>query len=444
MSAPAILPAPRSALWQELSTIALLTAVALAIGLASGQALAAASVALAAYLLWQLLNLWRLLIWLHQGAGSAPGFHGLARELALTINDILVSRARGKGKRSRVLKRMREAMAALPDAAVILDRSGRIEWSNPASRQLLGTDWPKGNGGDISQLIPNPEFHQYLASGETAKLLEIPSPGANGLYLAVRITRFGKKHQRLLIARDITALRNLDHVRRDFIANVSHELRTPLTVINGFLETMAEDAAECPQWARSVELMEQQSRRMQTLVNDLLTLSRLEMDRGNEEPPETVAVPALLASVLDEARSIGANNHHQIELRADPTLWLLGNPGQLQSVCSNLVINAVQHTPAGTHITIDWQRIGDQAVFSVSDDGDGIPSQHLARLTERFYRVDKARSRRKGGTGLGLAIVKHALARHHSELEVSSRDGAGARFECRFPGDRITAPPAKH
>jgi len=420
----------------ELLLVALLLGASLLVGTAAGQLTPVFCVALSGYLLWHLVNLWRLLRWLRLGAGSPPRFHGLARLLSDALQDILVSRAKGKVKRSRALKRMREAISALPDAAVILDRDGRIEWSNPASRHLLGLNWPKGNGSSIARLITDPEFHACLAAQQGHQSVEIAAPTASGLTLAVQLTRFGKKHQRLLVGRDITALRNLDHVRRDFIANVSHELRTPLTVMSGFLETMQDDAAHCPQWARSVELMEQQARRMQALVNDLLILSRLEMDSDSERDP--VPVPALLATVIDVARSVSGDNAHRIELHADPALWLLGSTGQLQSVFSNLVVNAVQHSPPGTHIKVQWRRVGDEALFSVVDDGDGIPLQHLPRLTERFYRVDKARSRRKGGTGLGLAIVKHALARHDSQLEISSPEGEGARFECRFPAERIS------
>jgi len=429
-----------TALRTELLAVALLLSVVSLVGILNAQPATALCLALTVYLLWHLVNLWRLQRWLALGAGSRPRFHGLARELAERINDILVSRAKGKGKRSWVLKRLREAFSALPDAAVIMDRNNRIEWCNPAARHLLGFKPTQNSGKPITRLIPDMAFQAYLATQEFDQPLEIPAPSANGLYLSVQLTRFGKKQQRLLIARDITQLRNLDLVHRDFIANVSHELRTPLTVMSGFLETMVEDAEVCPEWRRSVELMEQQSRRMQALVNDLLVLSRLEMENEGEREP--VPAPVLLASIASEARSVSGEHHHDISLDADTGLWLLGNPGQLQSIFSNLVINAVQHTPPGTRIEVVWRRSGDEAVFSVADSGDGIPPEHLPRLTERFYRVDKARSRRRGGTGLGLAIVKHALARHDSRLEVSSPAGQGARFECWFDANRITEPAA--
>lgn len=434
------------ALRTELLVIGVLAAATLATGWLFRQPAAALCIALAVYLTWQASNLWRLQRWLEDDSEQAPRLLGFSSELAERIgnnlNNSVNSKGKGKGKskskRSAILKRMREAIAALPDAAVILSRDDCVEWSNPAARKMLGLNWIKSSDKPITQLIPGQHFSDYLTARRFDEPLEIAAPTADGRHLSIQITRFGKKRQRLLIARDITALHNLDNVRRDFIANVSHELRTPLTVMNGFLETMQDDADGCPQWARSVELMAGQSRRMQALVNDLLALSRLEMETEGEREP--VPVPQLLESVVSSARMVSGSNRHDIRLDADAGLWLLGNPDQLQSILTNLVFNSVQHTPAGTRIKVRWQRDGKDALFSVTDNGDGIAQQHLARLTERFYRVDKARSRRSGGTGLGLAIVKHALARHDSHLEVSSREGQGARFACRFDASRITAP----
>lgn len=427
----------------ELLLLVALMAAAAALGWVFGQFATALCVALTVYLAWQGSNLWRLQRWLDSDRQQTPQLFGVSNELAERISSSLDSEAgkrkgKSKSKRSGILKRMREAIAALPDAAIILSRDNHIEWNNPAARKLLGLNWLKSTGKPITDIIPGQRFHDYMAAREFDEPLETSAPTADGRHLSIQVTRFGKKRQRLLIARDITALHNLDNVRRDFIANVSHELRTPLTVMNGFLETMREDADECPQWARSVELMEGQSRRMQALVNDLLALSRLEMETEGEREP--VPVPQLLESVVSGARKVSGSDKHDIQLDAEARLWLLGNPEQLQSILTNLVFNSVQHTPAGTRIKVCWKRQGDSALFSVTDDGDGIAQQHLARLTERFYRVDKARSRRSGGTGLGLAIVKHALARHDSHLMVSSREGQGARFECRFDASRITTP----
>jgi two-component system phosphate regulon sensor histidine kinase PhoR len=417
----------------ELLAVAGLIAVALIAGRWLGQPVAWLCAALSLYLAWVLINLWRLSRWLDLGAGKPPVFSGLPGAIASEFRSVLEASAKGKRKRSGYQKRLRQAISALPHAALIIDRNDRIQWSNPAARPMLGLEWPQDRGQAIKQLIPKPELHAYMAAGQFAQPIEFDSPGHHGHHghrLSLLVTRFGRKRQRLVLATDITRLHNLDRVRRDFVANVSHELRTPLTVIGGFLETMEEDSERYPEWQRSIELMEQQTRRMKALINDLLALSKLEMDSIDAQEP--VPVPALLQTVVDEAASVSALNGHHISLDADPGLWLLGSPEPLRSVFSNLVVNAVQHTPPGTEVRVSWQRDGDDAVFSVCDDGDGIPPNHLPRLTERFYRVDKARSRRKGGTGLGLAIVKHALARHGSSLEVSSREGQGACFECRF------------
>ena len=440
------------ALRSELLVIALLAAATVVAINIFGQPATALCVALAIYLGWQISNTWRLYRWLASGKDGdkgdvrpPPRLYGLSSTLADHIGSSLNAHASFKRqnkdkKRSNFLKRLREAVAALPDAAVILDREDRIEWSNPAAADLLWLSWTKSSGKPITEVIRGSRFKDYMAEREFAAPFETVAPTADGRYLSIQVTRFGKKRQRLLIARDITAVHNLDNVRRDFIANVSHELRTPLTVMNGFLETMQDDADGCPQWARSIDLMEAQSRRMQSLVNDLLALSRLEMETEAEHEP--VPVPQLLESVVSDARKVSGDDQHDIQLNAQADLWLLGNPSQLQSIVTNLVFNAVQHTLPGTRIEISWQGDENGALFSVSDNGDGIARQHLARLTERFYRVDKARSRRNGGTGLGLAIVKHALARHNSHLEVSSREGRGTRFECSFDASRITTPDA--
>ena len=222
-------------------------------------------------------------------------------------------------------------------------------------------------------------------------------------------------------------------MRRDFVSNVSHELRTPLTVLNGFLETMLmSDHTHDPGQHRVLELMHGQTARMQAIVSDLLTLSRLEfsMDTEHWQP---VPVARLLAGIVDEARALSGNDHHQISLRADADLCPQGDRSELRTAFSNLIFNAVQHTPPHAHIDIRWQREQDRAVFTVADTGEGIAPRHLARLSERFYRVDPARSRKSGGTGLGLAIVKHVVNRHGGELKVASIPGKGSSFSCEFP-----------
>lgn len=427
-----------SPLKTELVGALLLFGGALGVGFWLGRPLLLLCLAQAVYLAWLLGNLWWLRRWLMRGAGRPPRFAGLARELANYFKSMLYASSKRKRKRSGFQKRLREAIAALPEATVIIDRKDQVQWCNPAARLLLGLDPTECLGQSLARRVPHVDLQRYIEAGEFENPLEITWPIGSGRRLSIQVTTFGNKHQRLLVASDITTLHNLDRVRRDFVANVSHELRTPLTVMSGFLETLVEDAGTCPEWARSVELMDQQARRMQSLVNDLLALSKLEMNNQGEQDP--IPVPTLLLTIAEEARRVSGPNQHHITLDADPSLWLVGTPGQLRGAFTNLIINAVQHTPPGSKVQILWQRQGDEASLSVRDNGEGIPAKHLPRLTERFYRVDKARSRSRGGTGLGLAIVKHALTRHDSQLEVSSIEGVETRFECRFPASRVRSP----
>jgi two-component system phosphate regulon sensor histidine kinase PhoR len=258
--------------------------------------------------------------------------------------------------------------------------------------------------------------------------------------LSLRITPFGeRKRQRLVVARDITKVYHLNMIRRDFVANASHELRTPLTVIAGFLENLV-DSQETPErHRRPLQLMSNQTERMRSIVEDLLTLSRLEMDDLSTEAVP-VDVPEELALILHEARALSDGRHH-FSVDIDPGLLILGNPMELRSAFSNLIYNAVNHTPAGTQIQVVWKADRRAVLFAVQDDGAGVAPEHIPRLTERFYRVDKARSRASGGTGLGLAIVKHVLNRHDARLIVVSEAGEGAVFTCRFPASRRVARP---
>ena len=254
------------------------------------------------------------------------------------------------------------------------------------------------------------------------------------------VVRYGKEHL-LLVARDVTPIHRLDQVRRDFVANVSHELRTPLTVISGFLETMSEEHSSYPQqwarqWGRSVHLMRQEAARMQHLVEELLLLSRLEMDKGMHRR-EVIAVSGMLAMISEEAialsGTLNGEPRHIFSVVADTGVRLCGNNTELRSAFSNLIFNAVQYTPSHGEINVRWYADASGAHLEVQDTGLGISAEHIPRLTERFYRVDTARSRDSGGTGLGLAIVKHVLNRHDAQLRIESELGEGSTFICDFP-----------
>ena len=345
---------------------------------------------------------------------------------------------RGRKSRKRQIRfsrRFREAANAVPDALVILDKQHRVEWANPAATKLMNIRWPEDDRRPFTEILTQPEILPFIEAGEYMRPLDIAPEHNRAIMLSLRITPFGeRKKQRLVVGRDITKIYHLNMIRRDFVANASHELRTPLTVIAGFLETLLDAPGTPAQHRRPLTLMRNQTDRMCSIIEDLLTLSRLEMRESSEEQ-ESVDVPDELHLILQEAQAL-SNGRHGFESRVDETLLLLGSPPELRSAFSNLVFNAVKHTPDGTHIQVVWQRGIDGVEFSVSDDGPGIPPEHLPRLTERFYRVDRARSRESGGTGLGLAIVKHVLNRHDGRLRITSELGRGSRFVCRFPGKR--------
>jgi two-component system phosphate regulon sensor histidine kinase PhoR len=339
---------------------------------------------------------------------------------------------------SATLEEFRQAGAAMPDGMVILDAQDRIEWCNPMAESHFGLDRQRDTGQSITNLVRQPKFIEYLqAQNYGEPLVQRLSRGAD-IILSVQLVPYGNR-QKLVISRDVTDLDRVETMRRDFIANVSHELRTPLTVLGGFLETIMDvKAADGELLRRSLPLMREQTLRMQRLVEDLLTLSRLE---SSHNPPreEPVNVPDLVRALYHDALALSGGRHRIVlDLAADD--WLTGSEEELRSAFSNLVSNAVRYTPEGGEVAIAWQRRGAEAVFSVRDTGIGIASQHLPRLTERFYRVDRSRSRETGGTGLGLAIVKHVLNRHQARLEIASEPGRGSTFSVLFGDERRTAP----
>ncbi len=344
------------------------------------------------------------------------------------------SRKRKRGL-VRFATRFREASGAIPDALVILDKDQKVEWANPSTHSLLGFSWPDAASKPIIELIRYPALYDYIDGGEYNQPVDFIPPHNKAIVLSIRVTPFGgKKHQRLLVARDITKIYHLNQIRRDFVANVSHELRTPLTVINGFVENLL-DAHNTPStFVRPLQLMHAQAARMESIIQDLLTLSRIEMDeKASDQIP--IDVPDMLSHIIAEANAL--SSEHQITLQIEKDLWLLGNQREIHSAFSNLIFNAVKHTPPATLVEIVWGQDDQGPFLAVTDHGQGIEPKHIPRLSERFYRVDKARSRESGGTGLGLAIVKHALNRHEAELHISSKPGLGSTFTCRFPNDLI-------
>ncbi|MBW8076121.1 MAG: phosphate regulon sensor histidine kinase PhoR [Metallibacterium scheffleri] len=327
---------------------------------------------------------------------------------------------------------LRDAVAALPDAVVLLDDACRILWLNPAAGTLLGLTRPEHLYTDLCQQLGDSAIGPWLRTGGDAPLDDVPAPHDAQVRLALSLIPVGAR-QRLLLARDISTRARLEQMRRDFVANVSHELRTPLTVIHGYLELL--DPEDVPQLAGVLGDMRGQSKRMAQIVEDLLTLSRLETQSGFSEEP--VAMAPLLATLRREAEVL-SQGRHRVILENESEADLLGSLKDLHSAFSNLVSNAVRYTPSGGSIRIRWERLADgRGAFSVIDTGYGIPAHHISRLTERFYRVSSSRSRELGGTGLGLSIVKHALGMHQAQIQISSEPGQGSTFTALFPGERL-------
>ena len=334
----------------------------------------------------------------------------------------------------RLLTRYVQAGRALPDAAVILDGENRIQWCNDKAQDHLGIDARADAGQAVTNLMRQPEFVEYLAAGDYSKPLDLRSGRGAGALFSVQIIPYDDS-QKLLLARDITQAETLDRVRRDFVANVSHELRTPLTVLVGFLETARELKLDPKRLRDYLGMMADQSHRMQRILEDLLTLSSLE---AAPEPrrDERIVVSQLLSRTKADGELLSAGGH-RISLNMQGDYDLLGAETEISSAFANLVTNAVRYTPAGGEIRLNWLASQEGASFAVVDTGIGIERVHIPRLTERFYRIDRGRSRETGGTGLGLAIVKHALLRHQATLEIESGPGQGSRFTARFPARRL-------
>jgi two-component system phosphate regulon sensor histidine kinase PhoR len=396
-----------------------------------------------AYAGWHLFQLFRLSGLILSGGKlrelSPPGLWSVVYRNAIMLRRRSRKRRR---KLSRFFKRFVESASALPDAAVVIGQGGEIEWSNPAAADLLGISWPEAAGSELAQLVGNPVFTEFLEGHDQDRSLEFPSPVDQRKILSAYVKAFGKKYQRLLVARDVTRPYYVDRMRRDFIANASHELRTPLTVIRGFLEVWSTQ----PNGAgsdrdRPVQLMLEQTKRMEETIRDMLTLSRLE--EGDEPIADaTVTVPDLMDSILNEARALSGDKGHVISVEIEDRRNIKGDAAKLRDALSNLVFNAVRHTPPRTPIRVVWSPCEGGAQLIVEDMGEGIAARHIPRLTERFYRIDPGRSRDSGGTGLGLAIVRQVLERHDAELQISSRVGEGSRFACIFPDKRLAAPDA--
>lgn len=356
--------------------------------------------------------------------------------LGMTLWQSLMREDRIKARRIRDRdQRYRQTLALLPEGVVILGEGWRVEWVNARALEHLSLG-PGCAGRSFFDSVHDEGLRRWLIernfSGRFA--LEVP----DGRRLEVAVVAPDARHM-MIVTHDSTERMRLDDMRRDFVANVSHELRTPLTVISGFLEPESAPGSVPPETlARHRELMYEQARRMKSLLDDLLLLSSLEnRDEHPDEDAEVIAMPRLIEDVAREGRALSAGRHEIVVRTEDVSL--IGIADEIRSAAMNLVSNAVRYTPEGGSILITWHRFGMGAELAVKDTGIGIEARHIPRLTERFYRVDKGRSRGTGGTGLGLAIVKHILRRNGGELRVESVPGKGSTFALRFSESRVFA-----
>ncbi|WP_029463117.1 phosphate regulon sensor histidine kinase PhoR [Serpentinimonas barnesii] len=409
-----------------------------------GLALLGSAMGASLWFVFDSLRARRVLDWLRHGSAAAP-------PAAVGVWAEVVERARKsfktlnrKSRKSEV--RLQEFLAAIqasPIGVVLLDKSTAIEWSNFTAAQHLGFDTKRDLKQPIRHLVRDPAFIDYLSQGDYAASVEIDGRDATPGHpqrISINLYLYGKG-RRLMLTREVTALELAEAMRRDFVANVSHEIRTPLTVVSGFIETLLTLDLPAPERRQYLELMGTQAQRMQSLVSDLLTLSRLE---GSPVPGvgEWIDTQAMLMQVVSEAQALSevldSGPHQVLAQGGGPRFQIAGARQELHSAMSNLVNNAVRHTPAGAQVRVGWCLNSDGgAGFYVSDDGPGIDAEHLPRLTERFYRVDRSRSRETGGTGLGLAIVKHVAQRHGGQVLIESVPGQGSTFRIILPPSRV-------
>jgi len=396
------------------------------------------------YLLWTLYQTRRLALWLADpnATDEAPQSLGIWGDLFETLHKLNQNHLQTRDRLRARIDRIQESTNAMRDGVIMTDARGAMEWWNGSAEHLLGFRRSTDQGQYIYNLIRTPVFKSYFDAKDYREPLELNSPAKPHIHLQIQISLFGED-DRLILAKDVSRLHQLEQMRRDFVSNVSHEMRTPLTVISGYLETLVDNADDLPaKWRRAIKTMATQSFRMETLITDLILLSQIETAEQEENDTPT-DVGRLIRQICEDARTLSGEDKHEIIFEAaDPNL-LKGNENQLRSAFSNLVFNAVKYTPARGRITVSWFTNREGGHLSVKDTGAGIDQVHIPRLTERFYRADPSRHKDTGGTGLGLAIVKHVLLNHDGRLEIRSSLGEGSEFICHFPAHLLVAVPAE-
>ena len=421
-------------IWKkEIFTLLLLILITAIIGVMTGFFLPAFSLLMLVIIIRQVLQISRFEKWISNGGrNNYPKTSGIWEEIYYHVYRIKKNEKRRKKKLSKIIDQFRQSTEALPDAAIVLGAHDEIDWANKAAREVFGLQH-SDKGQRIPNLIRFPEFIRYLKSANYTEAVTLPSPIDNNITLELRIVPYGAG-LRLLLAQDVTQIKKMERMRKDFVANVSHELRTPLTVLKGYLETLQDmDDEHSPLLTSSFQQMQGQTERMQHLVDDLLLLTRLETA---QKKSQCVNMPVLLSQICKEGDSLeGASS--RIQLILETTEHIVGDEQELRSAFTNLLGNALKYSPEDSAVKVRWYHDKESVALAIEDQGEGIATVDIPRVTERFYRVETKRLKKVNGTGLGLAIVKHVLMRHDAHLNITSELGKGSCFTCHFPIKRI-------
>lgn len=429
-----------SSLWtfakQDLHLLAFFIVVGGLIGFGIGYFWLLIGIAFALFFALQLRSLYLVNDWIsNRPYDVPPNLNGIWGALLFNVYRAQRQERIVQSEMVSLIDRTQSSLMALSEAIIMTDDLQQIDWWNPAAEQLFGIQ-PLDRGRNILTIIRQPDFVEYFKNvNQVPDGIKIKLATDDTKYAQIKLTHFGNESC-LLVAHDITRMRNLEQMRSDFVDNISHELRTPLTVLSGYIETFKDQDDINPRWKRAFDQMQSQTKRMNALVNDLLLLSRLENDKQIAKN-QIIEMPSLMNHLFDDAQAYNIDYGHTLNLDIDSHCELIGSDMELASAFSNLITNAIKYTPKGGSITIGWHDDAEHGYFTVEDTGIGIDPKHLPRLTERFYRVDSARSRATGGTGLGLAIVKHVLMQHGGHLEIESKENQGSTFIAVFPKERL-------
>ncbi|MCH7317153.1 phosphate regulon sensor histidine kinase PhoR [Acinetobacter sp. ANC 5659] len=429
-----------SSLWtfakQDLRLLLFFLLIASLVGFGVGYFWSCIFVAFVLFFMLQLRSLYLVNEWIsNRPYDVPPNLNGIWGALLFNVYRAQRQERIVQAEMVGLIDRAQSSLVALAEAVVLIDDQHQIEWWNPAAEKLLGIS-PLDRGRNLLSILRQPSFIEYFNhSDQSPDGIRLQAQMDEDRYVQVKLTRFGGE-SRLLVAYDTTRVHNLEQMRKDFVDNISHELRTPLTVLSGYIETFIDQDDITPRWKRAFTQMQSQAKRMNALVNDLLLLSNLENNKKVAKN-QIIDMANLMNQIFDDARAYNLDYGHTLNLDIDSHCDLIGSDIEIASAFSNLITNAIKYTPAGGIITIGWHEDGDHAYFTVQDNGIGINPKHLPRLTERFYRVDSARSRQTGGTGLGLAIVKHVLMQHGAHLEITSKENEGSTFTAVFPKERL-------